>query len=56
MNNPSATADNVRSYSKVMGAFGLLVLLPCLLSLININFPVLGKIDIDQTQQTRQQD
>ena len=38
MNNPSAAADNARSYSKIMGAFGLLVLLPCLASLININF------------------
>jgi len=44
MTNPSLTAIAVKPYRRAVLAFGLLVLLPCLLSLINLTFAQSWKI------------
>lgn len=44
MANPSLTLTGVKPYRRVALAFGLLVLLPCLFSLINVTFAQIWKI------------
>jgi hypothetical protein len=44
MNNTTVATSNVKLSGKVISAFAILVLLPCLLSLININFAQSWKI------------
>jgi hypothetical protein len=44
MNNITAATSNVKLSGKVISALAVLVLLPCLLSLININFAASWKI------------